>query len=241
MNRPAPRILVVDDDREIARIVAAYLEQAGMRVLQAHDGETALHNLRREPIDLVVLDLMLPDRDGWEITRILRADPMLAAIPIIMLTARVEEVDKVQGLELGADDYVSKPFSPRLLLARVRALLRRAGGELAPESELLRWGDLSLDLGAHELQLAGRPVELTPTELRILAVFLGQPGQVFEREDLVARALGHDYEGMGRSLDSHIKNLRRKIEADPARPSRIVTVYGIGYKLALGASESEGA
>ncbi len=224
------RILVVDDDKQIVRVVKAYLEQAGFQVLAAYDGETALHMIRREKPDLVVLDLMLPNRDGWDITRIMRADEHLAQIPIIMLTARVEDTDKIVGLELGADDYITKPFNPREVVARVRAVLRRAAGGTA-RPQVLEVGGLVMDLDKHEVTLDGQPVELTPTEFTLLRAFMENPGHAFTRLELIEKALGYAYEGMERTIDSHIKNLRRKIEPDPKNPRYIETVYGVGYRL----------
>jgi two-component system alkaline phosphatase synthesis response regulator PhoP len=224
------RILVVDDDREVVRLIRAYLEQAGFEVLAVHDGETAVHTLRRERPDLLLLDLMLPGRDGWEITRLVRADPTLAHTPIIMLTARVDDTDKIVGLELGADDYVTKPYNPREVVARVRARLRHH--EAA--SQLLRAGDLEMDVRRREVRAAGQPVELTPTEFALLQVFMEQPGYALTRGELMRRGLGIDFEGVERTLDSHIRNLRQKLEPDPANPIYIHTVYGVGYRLTEG-------
>lgn len=224
------RILVVDDDREVVRLIRAYLEQAEFEVLAAHDGETAVHMLRRERPDLMLLDLMLPGRDGWEITRLVRADPTLAHTPIIMLTARVDDTDKIVGLELGADDYVTKPYNPREVVARVRARLRHH--EAA--SQLLRAGDLEMDVRRREVRAAGQPVELTPTEFALLQVFMEQPGYALTRGELMRRGLGIDFEGVERTLDSHIRNLRQKLEPDPANPIYIHTVYGVGYRLTEG-------
>jgi len=225
-------ILVVDDDKEIVRLVRAYLEKAGYRVLIAYDGETALHMLRREHPALVVLDLMLPDRDGWDITRLVRSDPDLAATPIIMLTARVDDTDKIVGLELGADDYVTKPFNPREVVARVRSVLRRSqGGVGQRQLRVLQVADLMMDLDRHEVMLKGEPVELTATEFNLLKVLLENPGYAFTRSELIEQGLGYEYEGTERTLDSHMKNLRRKIEPDPKQPSYIQTVYGVGYRL----------
>ncbi len=226
----AQKILVVDDDKEIARLVRAYLERAGYQVLSAYDGETALHLMRRERPDLVILDLMLPDRDGWEITRVVRSTPSLAELPIIMLTARVEDADKIVGLELGADDYVTKPFNPRVVVARVRAVLRRAAGGMH-QRRVLRVRELSLDLDRHEAFVNGRPVELTPTEFEFLRALMQFPDHAFTRAELIERALGYEYEGLERTVDSHIKNLRAKIEPDPRQPTYIKTVYGVGYRL----------
>ncbi|MBK8541488.1 MAG: response regulator transcription factor [Ardenticatenia bacterium] len=226
------RILVVDDEPEIVRAVKAYLEQAGFNVLTAFDGESALHAIRRDAPDLAVLDVMLPDRDGWELTRLVRADPQLRALPIILLTARIDDTDKIVGLELGADDYITKPFNPREVVARVRALLRRQHlSRDASGSEVLQLGDLLLDLGRRELLLDGVPVMLTPTEFGLLHIFMKHPGQALSRAARIKRALGSEYEGIERTLDSHIRNLRRKIEADPGRPSYIQTVFGLGYRM----------
>ncbi len=222
------RILVVDDDKDVVRLMRAYLEQAGYEVLVAYDGETAVHNVRREKPDLVLLDLMLPGINGWEVTRIMRADANLAAIPIIMLTARVDDVDKIVGLELGADDYVTKPHNPREVVARVKARLRSLDN---PPPQVLRVGELEMDIGRREVKVNGRFVELTPSEFNLLHVLLEQAGYVLTRSELVSKALGADYEGIERTLDSHMRNLRRKIEPDPKNPSYIQTVYGIGYRL----------
>lgn len=227
------RILVVDDDREIVRLLRSYLEQAGYEVLVAYDGESALHVLRRDRPDLLVLDLMLPDRDGWEITRLLRGDPTLAAIPIIMLTARVDDTDKIIGLEMGADDYVTKPFNAREVLARVRAMLRRqqrnAEGALPA---IVQSGRLRLDPARHEVTIDGDLLDLTRTEFSLLQTLMQNPGYVFTRSELIERALGHGYESIERSLDTHIKNLRRKMGDDPKNPAYVQTVYGVGYRMA---------
>ena len=226
------RILVVDDDREIVRLVKSYLERAGYNVLSAYNGEGALHILRREHPDLLVLDLMLPDRDGWDLTRLIRSDKNLADIPIIMLTARVDDSDKIVGLEIGADDYITKPFNPREVVARVRALLRRSQrGTSLPVQQTLQVGWLLLDLGRRELMVNGEPVELTPSEFELIRVLMENPGYAFTRDELLEKSLGYSYEGLGRTLDSHIKNLRRKIEPDPRSPVYIQTIYGVGYKL----------
>ncbi|MEW5957020.1 MAG: response regulator transcription factor [Chloroflexota bacterium] len=225
-----PRILVVDDDKQIVRLVRSYLEQAGFMVLTAYDGETALHVIRRDRPDLVVLDLMLPDRDGWELTRLIRSEPGLAALPIIMLTARVEDTDKIVGLELGADDYIAKPFNPREVVARVRAVLRRVGGGPA-QPQLLQVGDLRLDLDRHQAMLNEKLLDLTPTEFDLLTRLLQHPGHAFTRLELIEQGLGYAYEGLERTIDSHIKNLRKKLAVEPADPLYIETVYGVGYRL----------
>jgi two-component system alkaline phosphatase synthesis response regulator PhoP len=223
------RILVVDDDREVVRLMRAYLEQAGYEVLAAYDGETAVHTLRREKPDLVLLDLMLPDRDGYDITRLVRADATLAHIPIIMLTARVEDTDKIIGLEIGADDYVTKPYNPREVVARVRARLRT---QAIARPQVLRTGNLEMDIERREVQVDGKVIDLTPTEFNLLRVLMEQTGYVFTRNALIRKGLGVNYEGLDRTLDSHMRNLRAKIEPDPRQPTYIQTVYGVGYRLA---------
>jgi two-component system alkaline phosphatase synthesis response regulator PhoP len=226
----AQRILVVDDDREIVRLLRGYLEQGGYQVLVAYDGEVALHILRRERPDLVILDLMLPGRDGWEVTRIVRGDPALAATPILMLTARVEDDDKIVGLEMGADDYVTKPFNLREVMARVRAVLRRAQGEPVPP-RLIQTGELMIDLDSHEVQAKGNPLYLTPTEFELLRVLAEHPGHAFTRLELIDKGLGYSYEGLERTVDSHVKNLRRKLDDAGAPGDLIETVFGVGYRL----------
>jgi two-component system alkaline phosphatase synthesis response regulator PhoP len=224
------RILVVDDDHEVVRLMRAYLERAGYEVLVAYEGETAVYTLRRDKPDLVLLDLMLPGRDGMEITRLVRSDPQLAHIPIIMLTARVDDTDKIVGLEIGADDYVTKPYNPREVVARVRARLRNHAEAMPPQ--LLGVAGLELDVGRREVRVNGRLALLTATEFDLLRTMLEQPGYVFTRDELIRRALGADFEGIDRTLDSHIRNLRRKIEPDHKNPTYVQTVYGIGYRLA---------
>lgn len=224
-------VLVVDDDPEIARLLRGYLRQAGFGVLVAHEGKTAMQTIRTEKPDLLILDLMLPDRDGWDITRALRADEATAQLPIIMLTARVDDVDKILGLELGADDYVTKPFNPREVVARVRALLRRAGSGRRT-AQVLQVAGLQLDVGRREVRVGEREVELTPTEFDLLRTLMENPGYVFTRDELLEKGLGYAYSGMGRTLDTHIKNLRQKIEPDPREPTFVQTVYGVGYRLA---------
>lgn len=227
------RILVVDDDKEVVRLMRAYLEQAGYEVLVAYDGETAVHTLRRDKPDLLLLDLMLPGMDGWEITRLMRSDANLAAIPIIMLTARVDDTDKIVGLEMGADDYVTKPYNPREVVARVKARLRNLDNF---QPQVLRVGELEMDLGRREVKVNENLVELTPSEFNLLRVLLEQAGYVFTRSELVSKGLGSEYEGLERTLDSHIRNLRHKIEPDAKTPTYIKTVYGVGYRLGGGSS-----
>jgi DNA-binding response OmpR family regulator len=220
------RILVVDDDREIVRTVRAYLEESGFEVAAAYDGKAAITSFQNQKPDLVVLDLMLPEMDGFDVARTLRR---ASNVPIIMLTARVDETDKLIGLELGADDYVTKPFSPRELVARVRVVLRRTRGQ-GTQPEALRAGALALDAAAHQVTLDGSPVELTPTEFALLNTLMQNAGRVLTRLQLIDSALGYSYEGYERTVDAHVKNLRRKVEPDPAHPEYIVTVYGVGYR-----------
>jgi two-component system, OmpR family, alkaline phosphatase synthesis response regulator PhoP len=219
-------ILVVDDEPKILKLTRDYLEKDGFRVISAADGAMALQMARREKPNLVVLDLMLPGMDGWEVCRALRRETDL---PIIMLTARAEESDQVVGLELGADDYITKPFSPRTLVARVRALLRRAQGKLKPPA-VVRTGGLEIDLESHRVLVDGEPIHLTPNEFRLLVALAQHPGQLFSREQLVDHLHGSSFDSFDRSIDSHVKNLRRKLEADPAHPRFIETVYGEGYR-----------
>ncbi len=226
------KILVIDDESNILRLVRNYLEQAGFRVLTAPNAETGLHTLRRDAPDLLVLDLGLPDRDGWDLTRLIRADKQLAGIPIIMLTARVDDNDKILGLELGADDYITKPFNPREVVSRVRAVLRRVNPKKNSLPRRLVQGDLLLDLDEHRLTVCGEAVELTPTEFEMLSLFMENPGHTYTREELLEKTLGYSYEGTGRTLDSHIRNLRQKIESDPSAPQLIQTVHRIGYRFA---------
>ncbi|MFN8444929.1 MAG: response regulator transcription factor [Caldilineaceae bacterium] len=228
------RILVVDDDKAIVKVVRSYLEQAGYEVYSAYDGETALHTLRREKPDLLVLDLMLPDRDGWEITRLIRSDASMGAMPIIMLTARVEDTDKIIGLELGADDYITKPFNAREIVARIRALLRRAQFAQNTTPQLLRIGSLTLDVDQRILTIDDKSIDLTRTEFTLLHILMANPGHTFTRDELLEKCMGYAYEGMGRTLDTHMSNLRKKVEPDPSAPIYIQTVYGIGYRLAKG-------
>jgi DNA-binding response OmpR family regulator len=219
-------VLVIDDEPKIADLCRDYLRAAGFAVLTAADGTQGLAVARRERPDLVVLDLMLPGMDGLDVCRELRRE---SSVPIIMLTARVDESDRLVGLELGADDYLSKPFSPRELVARVRTVLRRAGGAAAP-AEVIRAGELKLDRARFKVNLPDREIDLTPTEFEILAVLAAQPGRVFSRAQLLTAAHGVAFESYERAIDSHIRNLRRKLKPDSDGPEYIQTVHGIGYK-----------
>jgi two-component system alkaline phosphatase synthesis response regulator PhoP len=220
-------ILVVDDEPQIAGIVRDYLRLAGFDVIVVGDGVRALEAARGRRPDLVVLDLGLPGLDGLEVARAVRKD---SDVPIIMLTARVEEDDRLRGLEIGADDYVTKPFSPRELVARVRAVLRRSEGRHA-DGDLLRVADLTLDAARRTVHRGDEPVDLTPTEFQVLATLARHPGRVFTRTQLLDAARGTDAEAYERAIDSHVKNIRRKLERDPHAPRYLESVYGIGYKL----------
>ena len=219
-------ILVVDDEPKIVKQAQDYLERGGFRVVTAADGKMALVVARHERHDLIVLDLNLPGLDGLDVCRALRRE---SDVPIIMLTARVEETDRLIGLELGADDYITKPFSPRELVARVRAVLLRVRGGVH-QPGLIRVGDLEIDLAGHRVTRDGEPIRLTRSEFNLLATLAQHPGQTFTRAQLLDRLHGVAYEGFDRSIDAHVKNLRRKLEANPNEPRYVLTVYGIGYK-----------
>jgi DNA-binding response OmpR family regulator len=220
------QILVVEDDRKTADLIKLYLERAGFEVRVAHDGQRALEMVDQQRPDLLILDLMLPKVDGLDVCMAVQA---VNAVPVIMLTARTTEDDKLAGLESGADDYVTKPFSPRELVARVRAVLRRVHGPNAEPVEV-RSGELVVDLVHQEARLRGERVRLTPKEFNLLRVLSREPGRPVSRLGLVERAFGFDYDGLERTVDAHVANLRKKIEADPAHPQYVVTVQGIGYK-----------
>jgi DNA-binding response OmpR family regulator len=219
-------ILIVDDEPKITRLVADYLEAAGFATVSARSGDEALMRARTQPPDLVVLDLGLPGIDGLDVTRALRR---IGDVPIIMLTARDDETDRIIGLELGADDYVTKPFSPRELVARVRAVLRRRSA--VGEAEVLRSGDLLLDVPRMRVTRAGDPVELTATEFALLSAMARQPGRVFTRSQLLDAIHGVAFESYERAIDAHVKNIRRKLEPSPRQPRYLQTVYGVGYRL----------
>ena len=221
-------ILVVDDEPKIIQLARDYLEHAGLTVLAAQDGEAALATARSAQPDLVILDLGLPGMDGLDVARALRKG---SHVPIIMLTARGEETDKLVGLELGADDYVTKPFSPKELVARVRAVLRRVDASAANASaEILRVADVVLDVPRMQVTVGGRPVELTSTEFLLLATLARQPGRIFTRAQLLDAMHGVAFESYERAIDAHVKNIRRKIEPNPREPRYILMVYGVGYK-----------
>lgn len=223
-------ILIVEDDREIAQLVRDYLDRAGYSTSVAQDGDAALIAARNGRPDLIVLDLGLPKRDGLDVIREIRT---FARMPIVILTARGEETDRIVGLELGADDYIVKPFSPREVVARVRAVLRRTS---APEDDVhvLRRGAMEIDVPRMRVSVDGAPVELTATEFQLLATMARRPGQVFTRGQLLDAVRGDAFEGYERAIDAHIKNIRRKVEPDSAKPTYIQTVYGVGYRFAEG-------
>jgi DNA-binding response OmpR family regulator len=232
-----PTILVVEDEPKTRGTIRLYLEHEGFLVIEESDGTEAIRTARRTHPDLVVLDLMLPGSSGLDVCRTLRRE---GNVPIIMLTARAEEADKLKGLDLGADDYVTKPFSPRELVARIKAVLRRATAlrpsaahpDGAAPAARMAFGPLSIDAGRHEVLLHGTPVALTPAEFRLLETLARSPGRVFTREELVERAFGYDYDGLDRTVDVHIMKLRKKIEPDRREPVFVLTVFGIGYKFA---------
>jgi DNA-binding response OmpR family regulator len=220
------RVLVVDDDVKTVELVKLYLKRDGYQVLTAYEGIEALRLARESHPDLIVLDLMLPGIDGLKICRVLRDE---SDVPIIMLTARTTEQDRLTGLDLGADDYVSKPFSPKELAARVRAVLRRLPEERGPAE--IKHGELTVNFLKHEASLAGKLLDITPIEFKLLRVLVKEPGRVFSRAQLIEKSLGYDFDSFDRTIDVHILNLRRKLEPDPIHPRYIKTVYGVGYKL----------
>lgn len=220
------KILVVDDEEKIVNIIKAYLEKEGYNVVTAFDGRVALEKARGNKPDLIVLDLMLPELSGWDVCRTLRAE---SSVPIIMLTARDEDTDKIIGLEIGADDYVTKPFNPKELVSRVRAVLRRTERQ-EEEQDIIEVGDLSIDIGQHQVRRGEKHIELTPIEFDLLKLLAQNPGRVYNRMQILDRLQDDAYEGYERTVDSHIKNLRKKIEFDSNHPRYILTVYGVGYK-----------
>lgn len=222
----ASTVMVVDDEKRLVSLVESYLAQEGFRVVTAYNGKEALAAGRRENPDLIILDLMMPEMDGYEFIEAYRRDHKT---PIIILTARVEETDHVMGLDLGADDYVTKPFRPRELMARVRAVLRRAG-QIEPPAEVLKVADIVLDRETRSVQVSRSYMDLTPSEFDLLAALMSAPGRVFSRLDLLDIIQGIRYEGYQRTIDLHIKNLRAKIEPSPRSPRYIETVYGVGYR-----------
>lgn len=223
------KILVVDDEEKIVEVVKAYLEKDGFEVITAMDGETALNLFSKETIHLIVLDLMLPKLSGEEVCHKIRAT---SSVPIIMLTAKADEDERIEGISIGADDYLTKPFSVRELVVRVRALLRRTYREITPIADILTFnnGDLEVDIKKMIVKKRGEAIGLTSNEFKVLTVFLANPSQVFSREQLVEKAFGIDYEGFDRTVDTYIKTIRQKIEDTPKEPKYIITIYGMGYK-----------
>jgi DNA-binding response OmpR family regulator len=219
-------VLVVDDDKKIVDLLSLYLRNEGYSVVCAYDGREALETARRAQPDMIVLDLLLPEMDGMQVCHALRAD---SRVPIIMLTARSTDEDKLLGLDLGADDYMTKPFNPRELVARVRAVLRRSAADGEPPPDV-NYGELTISFIRHEVSLGDRLINLTPTEFRVLEALAREPGRAFSRSELLDRAFGHDYEGIERTVDVHVMNLRRKIELEPSKPRYIGTVPGVGYR-----------
>jgi len=226
--RPPMKILLVDDETKITTVLKAYLQQEGFHVSTAVNGLVALTMFKENPFDLLILDLMLPGMSGIEICQEIRK---ISSVPIIMLTAKVEEEDRIRGLSIGADDYITKPFSPREVVARVRAVLRRTHNETAPLADVISYDNgLTIDNIQHEIRFNDQDVSLTPTEFKILGALAKHPGRVYSRGQLVEIVQGHDFDGDDRVIDAHIKKIRQKIEATPSDPQVILTVYGIGYK-----------
>jgi DNA-binding response OmpR family regulator len=225
-------ILIVDDDKNIRELLKSYFVKEGFTVATAGNGPDAVESVSKNPPDIMLLDLMLPGMDGFSVIKELRR--VGCEVPVIMITARDEESDKLIGLEIGADDYVAKPFSPKEVVARAKAVLRRVGkgADDAAVSQTLSIGDIKLDPGRHEVTRKGKPLELTPVEFKILELFMLNPGQVLSRVQIMERVQGYDFEGYQRTIDAHIKNIRKKIERDPAVPQYLLTVFGFGYKFA---------
>jgi DNA-binding response OmpR family regulator len=237
MSAETRRVLLVEDEKSIRSAVAAYLEREGYWVTPAEDGQVALEAFAKHKFDVIVLDLMLPKISGEEVCRRIRN---ASDVPIIMLTAKGEEEDRIAGLELGADDYLVKPFSPRELVARVRALLRRAHVDSEPQRDRLQFGDLEVDVSGHKAFLQGEELDLTASEFKLLTTLARYPGRVYSRMELVEKVLGYDFEGYERTIDSHVKNLRAKLEDDPRDPTYIWTVHGVGYRFEAPKTESDG-
>jgi DNA-binding response OmpR family regulator len=231
------RVLIAEDDEKQAELVRRYVERDGHRAVVVRDGRAALDEVRRRRPDLLVLDVMMPVLGGLDVCRVLRRE---SDVPVLMLTARTAERDLLLGLDLGADDYLTKPYSPRELMARIRALLRRAGPPGAAADRVLRVGALTVDPVRHEVTVAGAPADCTPAEFALLAALAAEPGRVFTRAQLLERTAGFDRQSAERAIDMHVMNLRRKIEPDPRRPSALLTVFGIGYKLAEDAGGAAG-
>lgn len=224
----AHKVLIADDEQAILDTVRAYLIESGMQVITAKTGREAVFAFRHENPALVILDVMMPEMDGWEAARLIRKE---SQVPLLFLTARVDDIDHVTGLEIGADEYLTKPFSPRVLVAHVRALLRRTYGELVSVSPVWRVGDLEVNSETHTVTRAGTRIDLTPTEFELLAALIARPGRVFTRVELLDRLQGQSFAAFERAIDVHIKNVRAKIENDPHEPEYIETVFGVGYRM----------
>ena len=224
------KILVVDDEEPIQELLRFNLEKEGYLVCVAKDGQEALKQVENDQPDLLVLDLMLPGMDGLEVCRKLRSNPKFQQIPIIMLTAKGEEIDKVLGLELGADDYMTKPFSPRELLARIKARLRRPNSQEEADAQVIIRGELRVDVTGFRVHVRGEETELTPKEFELLRVLVAHPGKVYSRDELLERVWGYEYDGDTRTVDVHVRHLRLKVERDPSNPEYIETLRGIGYR-----------
>lgn len=227
MNSQTKRILLVEDEKNIREAVTAYLEKEGYWITSVEDGQMALDEFAKHDFDLIILDLMLPKVSGERVCRVIRES---SDVPIIMLTAKGEIEDRIIGLELGADDYLVKPFSPRELVARVRALMRRANSDREPMREVLEYGDLTIDLSGHKVLVKGEEVDLTASEFKLLTTLSRYPGRVYSRMELVEKVLGYDFEGYERTIDSHVKNLRAKLGDNPRDPKWFHTVHGVGYR-----------
>ncbi len=222
------KILVADDEQHILDTVRAYLKEAGYQVFTVKNGRDALAVFRSEQPDLMILDVMMPELDGWDAARLIRRD---SDVPLIFLTARVDDIDQIAGLEIGADEYITKPFSPRVLVAKVRAMLRRAYGDLSSEPTIWRVGALELNAETHTVTLNGARVDVTPSEFDLLQVLIRRPGRVFTRMELLDHVQGEAFAAYERTIDVHVKNLRAKLETDPRHPDYIETVYGVGYRM----------
>lgn len=222
------KVLVADDEQHILESLSSYLKQDGFQVVTARDGREALVVFHHEKPDLVILDVMMPEIDGWDVAKRIRKE---STVPLLFLTARVEEIDQIRGLEIGADEYLTKPFSPRMVVARVRAMLRRAYGELATEPTIFRNGALELNTETHLVLINGQRIALTPSEFSLLKALIVRPGRVFTRMELLDHLQGEAFAGYERTIDVHIKNLRLKIEPDPRNPQYVETVYGVGYRM----------